>query len=609
MNPSVVAPSPAWEDAVLAASILAVDPLCGATIRSAAGPVRDRWLVLLRELLADALPIRRVPLQISDARLLGGLDLAATLQARRPIADRGLLAEANGGIVILAMAERISSTTAAHITSVLDTEVVILERDGLTLRTDIQVGVVAFDEGLADEERPPEALLDRLAFHLDLTDIRAREAISQWNDSTVIAAARKQLKNIQASDEILRALCETALALGILSIRAPLLALRVARAAAALDGRSEVSLDDAVLAGRLVLAPRALSIPMSEAPEEEIEEENSDDSNDPPPEEPPNPEDPDDPDDPEKETPPQDEPTLEDLVLAATQAAIPAGLLARLAAGRDKSSRSRSIGRAGELRYSGLRGRPSGVRRGQPRNGARLNVVETLRAAAPWQRLRGRDFNATPASGTTTTRIEVRLDDFHVSRYKQRTETTTIFVVDASGSSALHRLAEAKGAVELLLAESYVRRDRVAVLAFRGHSAEILLPPTRSLVRAKRSLAALPGGGGTPLASAIDAATAMADSIRRRGGTPTVVLLTDGRGNIARDGAPGRERAIEDAMSAARLFRITSVKALLVDTSPSPQPLAQRLATEMGARYLALPYADARRLSTAVQRSMPAEAQ
>jgi magnesium chelatase subunit D len=93
-----------------------------------------------------------------------------------------------------------------------------------------------------------------------------------------------------------------------------------------------------------------------------------------------------------------------------------------------------------------------------------------------------------------------------VSRFKQRRETTTIFVVDASGSAALHRLAEAKGAVELLLADCYVRRDRVAMLAFRGKGAELMLPPTRSLVRAKRSLAGLPGGGGTPLAAGMDAA-------------------------------------------------------------------------------------------------------
>jgi magnesium chelatase subunit D len=136
----------------------------------------------------------------------------------------------------------------------------------------------------------------------------------------------------------------------------------------------------------------------------------------------------------------------------------------------------------------------------------------------------------------------VRKEDFHVARFRQLGQTTTVFVVDASGSLALNRLAETKGAVELLLADCYVRRDSVAVLAFRGKTAEVLLPPTRSLARAKRSLAGLPGGGGTPLANAIDAAGAMADQIRRKGETPILVLLTDAKANIARDGSPGRSR-------------------------------------------------------------------
>ena len=141
------------------------------------------------------------------------------------------------------------------------------------------------------------------------------------------------------------------------------------------------------------------------------------------------------------------------------------------------------------------------------------------------------------------------------TRFKHRSETTTIFVVDASGSSALHRLGEAKGAVELLLADCYVRRDRVALVAFRGKAAELLLPPTRSLVRAKRCLADLPGGGGTPLASGIEAGLALADAVKRRGGTPLLVLLTDGRANVARDGQGGRTQAGEEALTGARLVR------------------------------------------------------
>jgi magnesium chelatase subunit D len=157
--------------------------------------------------------------------------------------------------------------------------------------------------------------------------------------------------------------------------------------------------------------------------------------------------------------------------------------------------------------------------------------------------------------------------------------------------------------VELLLADCYVRRDSVAVIAFRGRGAELLLPPTRSLVRAKRSLAMLPGGGGTPLASGLDAAAALAHSVARRGGTPVVVLLTDGRANIARDGAADRARAGADALASARLLRQTGHAALLIDTSPQAQPRARELADGMGATYLPLPYAGAAAVSAAVQAS------
>ena len=153
----------------------------------------------------------------------------------------------------------------------------------------------------------------------------------------------------------------------------------------------------------------------------------------------------------------------------------------------------------------------------------------------------------------------------------------------------------------MLLAVCYVRRDSVAVIAFRGAGAEVLLPPTRSLVRAKRSLAGLPGGGGTPLAAGLDAARTLADAVRRRGATPVIVLLTDGRANIARDGAPGRARANDDALAAARAMRVEGFAALLLDTSPQPQDTARQLAAAMGARYLPLPHAGATVLSQAVR--------
>lgn len=579
-----------WGDACLAAALFAMDPAGsgGISVRALPGPVRDIWLELLRELLPANLPFRRIPLHISDGRLLGGLDLAATLNAGRPVAERGLLAEADGGAVQLSMAERVSRSTAAYLSAALDNGEVQVERDGITARTSARVGVVALDEGANAEEQVPNALLDRFAFILELGDIRLREALPSDIAPEQVRSARDNLGAVVVDDDAIEALCGTALALGVDSLRASLAAVRVARASAALFGRISADAADVSAAARLVLAPRATRLPMPEQPEDQGQQEEL-----PPPEN--NQDEQQDQD----QTPQQEiDKPLEEQVLEAAEAAIPPNLLAMLQMGAMRM-RSKSSGKSGAIQSGSLRGRPAGTRRGEPGAGARLNVIETLRAAAPWQRLRRQERADKGIESSVL--VEVRRDDFRIARYRQRSETTTIFVVDASGSAALHRLAEAKGAVELLLADCYVRRDRVAMIAFRGAGAEILLPPTRSLVRAKRGLAGLPGGGGTPLAAGIDAAIALADGVTRRGGTPVVILLTDGRANVNRDGIGGRAQATEDALAAARAFRVAELKALVVDMSPRPRPDAENLAGSMGAVYLPLPHADAKALSGAVQ--------
>jgi magnesium chelatase subunit D len=582
------------------AALLAVDPvgLGGVALRAPACAARDAWLATLRQLLPSSTPLRRVPLNINDAGLLGGLDLGATLQAGRPIAQHGILTQADGGVVVLAMAERMSSATAARLGAVLDSGEVVVERDGFALRCAARLGVVALDEGADDDEQVPAALLDRLAFHVQLvgqSDHPSPPDEFQW-DAGDIAQARALLPSVSVNPKAIEAMCAASLALGIDSMRAPILALRVARVAAALSGETEVADDHMSLAARLVLAPRARQwpAPPQSAPQEESEpQEASEDSGQEPAPAPEN-----SPPEPDAAEETSTGSSLAETVIEAAKAAIPVGLLAALKIGDIAKSRAQTAGRAGAVQKSQTRGRPIGARRGEPRAGSRINVIETLRAAAPWQKLREREAQA---SGKPAQRIHVRKQDFHVTRFKQVGQTTTLFVVDASGSSALNRLAEAKGAVELLLADCYVRRDRVAVLAFKGKTAELLLPPTRSLARAKRSLAGLPGGGGTPLATAIDAARELADQIKRRGETPIVVLLTDGRGNIARDGTPGRVQASEDALAAARQIRFARLTSLLLDTSPQPQAAAQAIAQQMGATYVPLPYAGAHKVAQVVR--------
>jgi magnesium chelatase subunit D len=623
-------------DAATIAALFAVDPagLGGVALRAPACAARDDWLALLRTLLPATSPMRRVPLNTGDTALLGGLDLGATLQAGRPVALQGLFAQADGGVLLLAMAERMTAGAAARFGSVLDSGRVLLQRDGLDSVLPARLGLVALDEGADEDEQLPASLAERLAFHMRIDGQAEDEESPLWTADEV-RTARQRVGQVQMAPESVQALCAAAMALGIDSLRASLFAARAARAAAALAGSDTVEEEHIAVAARLVLAPRATRLPPApeqqepEPPQEETSPPES--AENPAPEPPPEPpqeaqdetknEDKDDAD-----SQPPDPQELAERVLEAVQAAIPAGLLANLKIGALQRAKSPTSGSAGAEQKNALRGRPVGARKGEPRAGQRINVLETLRAAAPWQKLRRNALASTSAPGparppasasglapnssplspsapppATAPRIVVRKEDFHVTRFRQLGQTTTVFVVDASGSSALNRLAEAKGAVELLLADCYVRRNSVAVLAFRGKVAEVLLPPTRSLARAKRSLAGLPGGGGTPLASAIDAAAALAGQIKRKGETPIVVLLTDGKANIARDGSPGRGLATSDALAAAAQMRATGVSTLLVDTSPQPQSSAEQLAAAMGAQYLALPFGGAQSLNQAVR--------
>ena len=596
-------------DAATIAALFAVDPvgLGGVALRSPACDNRDQWLALLKNLLPTQTPLRRVPLNINDTALLGGLDLGATLQAGKPIALQGLLSQADGGVLVLAMAERMSVSSAARFGSVLDTGMVALQRDGLDTSTQASLGLVALDEGANDDEQMPASLADRLAFRLLMGAQDEDEEGPEWSAQEVLKA-RQLLPQVTMDDEAVQALCAAALALGIDSLRASVFAVRVARAAAALSGSHTVEEEHTGVAARLVLAPRATRLPPQAPPESQEDEAETppEEAKEAPPE-PPSPDaqnneaqensPPEQPDETQNEDPGPSE-NLADLVLEAAQAAIPAGLLASLKIGQLQRAKTPTSGSAGALQKNALRGRPVGARKGEPRAGQRINVLETLRAAAPWQKLRQRQLALTDSQKQG---IVVRKEDFHVTRFRQSGQTTTVFVVDASGSSALNRLAEAKGAVELLLADCYVRRDSVAVLAFRGQTAELILPPTRSLARAKRSLAALPGGGGTPLANAIEASMLLADQLRKKGETPIVVLLTDGKGNIARDGKPGRAQAATDALAAAAEMRLRGFSTLLVDTSPQAQDAAKNLAQVMGAQYLALPYAGANTLNQAVR--------
>lgn len=543
----MTAPLGGWDRAEAALAVLAVDPagVKGLWLRARACPLRDR----LTRALVQALPqARRIHPGIDDTALFGGVDLAATLAAGQLRQSDGLLAGAPP--LVLTMAERCPPGLAARLALWLD-------GPGPCL--------IALDEGADADEGLPPALTDRLGLFVDLGEMVWSETPPLRLAAETMAAARAALPGTKLPPGALEQLTTVAAAMGIASLRAPLLTLAVARALAA--WRGEPVAGEATLrhAAELTLAHRG-DLPEVQEPS---------DAPAPPPQE-------------EDQPPaPQEGRLPEDILLEAVKAALPADLLARLAAGR--AARAAKGSGTGALRKGNHRGRPLPSRPGVLGSGKRIDLVATLRAAAPWQPLRR---GAGPRD-----RLAIRPADLRLKRYQQSSDRVLIFVVDASGSSALARLAEAKGAVELLLGQAYARRDHVALIAFRGTGAELLLPPTRSLVQTKRRLSGLPGGGGTPLAAGLRLAFELGLQTRARGMTPTIALLTDGRGNIALDGSANREQAETDARRLARAIAGAALPALVLDIATRPQPALQRMAASLEAPYLPLPRADAGRLS------------
>lgn len=546
MELSNPAPDP-FADALAAAQLLAIDPagLGGLWLRAPAGDATDAVVDALRAALPAAAPIRIVPASADDERLFGGLDIVASLAAGRTVYRNGLFDEASGGLLIVRGAERMTPAVAGRLSAAVDA-------------SGAPPALLLIDHGVGDEV-PPASLRERVAFHVTCADATIAATLSP---------ALRPAGEVEPPDQsTLAAIAATAAALGVGSMRACRFTVGAARAAAIRRGITAIGPDELALAGRLVLGPRATQLPASELPPESETE--------PPP-------------------PGQAEQPLEDVVLEAARATVPPDLLAAIDGSAARRSGSGS-GNAGQRRRTPLRGRPLGARGGLPGSGRRLAIVDTLRAAAPWQGLR-----RAPDDGTR--RLRLRRDDLRIRRFEDRAEALAVFAVDASGSSARARLAEAKGAVELLLQQAYSKRLEVALVAFRGAAADTLLPPTRSLTRARRLLAELPGGGGTPLAAGIEQARRLADAGRQRGRTPHIVVLTDGRANIAADGSAGRAQAEADALAAAKRLRSDGIRGTIIDIGPRRQPEAAALATAMGARYLHLPRADA----TAVQAAIDA---
>lgn len=515
---------------------------------------------------------RRLPVGISDDGLSGGLDLAATLAAGRPITQTGILSAADGGCIVIPMAERLPRRTAAQISRAVDCAGISIEREGISLSAPARFVLLLLSDTADESESVPDILATRIAFRLQGAFLPPLWVSTI--DDVSLGKARQALANVELPERCIEAMASACDTLGISDLRVLDFACASMRGIAALAGASCVQDEHAQLAASLVLGPRVMVVADPEDRE-------------PPPPPPPEAD--------QKDNGGDDQPMddLAEIMISAARYAAQVDADVKRQKNRRRIRGEVASGKSGDMIDSWQRGSRIDARAGDPRRQGRLDLIATLRAAAPWQKIRPR------REGGAT--ISIRATDFRLKRFRHRSEAVVIFAVDASGSAAMNRLAEAKGAIEFLLSGCYARRESVAVLAFRRQSAEVLLPPTRSLTRVKRSLAGLPGGGGTPLAAGISAAQILSEQELRRRRSPYIVFLSDGQANVGLDGASGREGASADANRMARRLKGAQLPILFLDTSRRPNADARRLSEEMGALYRPLPFADGKSVSDTVR--------
>jgi magnesium chelatase subunit D len=582
--------------------LLAVEPkLKGLLIAAGPGFGKSTLIRAYRALLPD--PFIELPLNITEDRLLGGLDFERTIATGKRCTSIGLLAAAHGGTLYVDEINLLDSAATNQISGALGNGYIHLEREGLSASHPTNFLLVGTYDPAENELR--SSLLDRVGLFIAPTAINspdrrielieqvlASDQVSRVDEKALeigmlnglIAEARTCLSNIQISYEVRRSLSLAGLQLGVEGNRADIFALRAARAHAALSGRNAVDEEDIEAAIRSVLIPRATVLPTEEKPKhDDSRRSRQNDSSER-----------------QKESPRDLESTLtrvEDLIIKAIDTGLPEGLFDI----QNHRPRRTKIGSRGES-LNRKRGRHIRSISGKPSEG-KIALPATLRAAVTRQ--------IECCKKITDRRVIVKLEDLRLKRFKQKAGMLFIFVVDASGSMALNRMGQAKGALTRLLEQAYIHRDRVALISFRDTKAYLVLPPSQSVERAKRALDGLPVGGGTPVAAGLLAALDLAKRARHSGIEQIMLLLfTDGRANVGldTDEIPDRvERRRKIKQELAQLgaaLQYESITSVVIDTQSSftSNNDGRALAEMMGGRYIYLPRADVKAVSNAVIR-------
>ena len=472
-------------------------------------------------------PFVNVPIGVTDDRLLGSLDLKAALDSQLQL-RRGLIDEAHGGVLYIDEVNLLAGHLADALLDVSATGYYVLERDGLSHSRPCHftlLGSMNLEEGqlrpqlldrfalaldvcaphLAEERK--EILVRRLCFDDDPAAFVADYHSQDLSHREAIATARSGLRAVGVPGDALQHIATRIGQCGVRSLRADLATVRASRALAALQGSTRVTEEHIETVLPFVLLHRAKDpLPPPSPPPP------------PPPEDPgPSEERPNE----HRESPQRPQPEC----VFAPRPEIAGKLHARLPSASQRGrAHTEANGSSRPAQHS-------------PQSAG----VDLVRSLVETARVTGRAF--------------LREDTLVPRPVRHTSGVRYLFLVDSSGSqSARSRMRAVKGAAIALLDSSASPEDEVAVVAFRGAAAQVLLPPSRSVDDARKKLELLPTGGRTPLAHGLAAARELA--------TPStvLVLLTDGQANVPLHGGD----PWQEALALAALF---NCPALVVDNA------------------------------------------
>ncbi|WP_422571745.1 magnesium chelatase subunit D family protein [Methanothrix sp.] len=522
-------------------------------------------------------PVIDLPLGATEDRVVGSLNVERAIKEGIKALEPGILAACNRGILYIDEVNLLDDHVADVLLDSAAMGVNIVEREGVSVAHPskfILVGTMNPEEG---EIRPQ--LLDRFGLQVSVVGIddvdqrmqiakmaeafdadpdgfmeKSQESQSELKEN--ISQARKILKKVNMSDDLLRSIASTCIDLGVKTHRAEIVITRTAKTIAAFDGRTEVNQEDVKKAMELALAHRMRSRPF-EPPtlnKERLEKSMSQKQHEhqhqdqKPEQQKKNEQQPQEPDDQKDTNQTQAAKPQEQVFEIGTPIDVRAITMPRK---RDRIARRKTSGR--RMNTLALRNRGRYLRQKMPQEGKDIAIDATIRAAAPYQRIR---------SGPNA--IIVKGEDIREKERVGKTSAVVLFVVDASGSmGANQRMESAKGAVLSLLMDSYQKRDKIGMIAFKGKEAEIILPPCTSVDLALGRLRELPTGGKTPLSAGLSRGLQLLQGELRKDEESKLmmVLISDGRAN---EGMGGKIK--DELMAISERIKHLGIHTIVIDS-------------------------------------------